>query len=227
MEHIKLQSPYPRNEELNYEDFDYKIDSRIYLPHPSQKITTPISEVLETRQSGREYNHSIDIDDLSDLLWFSAKTRKVIKNPNGSVWKHSPTPSAGGRHPIDIIITNQMPDKEAVYLYDSVAHALCELQINLSHKNKLWDATNEIIPVKNATAFYFAAQFVKTFSKYYHGESLVWRDSGSLLTTLYVVATSLKFECCALGFSGAPWLSKMVGGESCIGGVGGFLCAKK
>ena len=224
MRRTDLKSPVPRISETPYSEFEHKVINRTYLPVPEIESSPPFLKVVGLRETSREFA-PMAIAELSCLLWFSGKVTASREEQSGFRWTHRPTPSAGGRHPIDLILTNQAPKRDAFFLYDPFAHALCELSIDDERASEeLLQAIEEVVPFGRSTVMLFAAQFGRTLSKYRHGESLVWRDSGCLQTTIHLVATAFDLRCCGLGITGEPWISRMFAAGSSVTGVGGCLC---
>lgn len=223
MEHINLNSPVPRKSELNYFEFPYKIIGKKYLPTPIASSDIPFFKVLLSRCSRRDLGYVSD-NTLSELLWYSAKTLSVKKLESGYLWQHRPSPSAGGRHPIDLLLFSRKTSK--VRIYDPLAHSLCEIKVESSLLDNFIEFINEVIPVEEATIIMFAAQFDRTLTKYEYGESLVWRDAGALLTTISLVAEAIGLYSCALGVTGEPLLSELLRSDDQVVGVGGCLVGK-
>jgi SagB-type dehydrogenase family enzyme len=222
----KLRSPYPRKTHLDYQEFPYIIGTKIYLSHPPSLRNIPFEDVLESRQSRRQFN-GITEQQLSSLLWYSARTRLLRKASDGKVmWQHRPAPSGGGKHPIDLLISNYA-DPGLIYLYDPLAHCLCELSSIQSHKlHNLLQQADQVLKIDGAALIWFAAQFGRTLSKYTYGESIVWRDAGALLATLSFVAAAIGLNFCALGLTGEPSLSQLLDSGNMVLGVGGCLVGK-
>jgi len=107
----------------------------------------------------------------------------------------------------------------SMYLSDS--HSFGLLPINSNEIESFKRLVDDIIPSKNATILLFAAHFEATLSKYDHGESLIWRDSGALGQTMHLVAESLALKFCLLGITGEPFTSRLFGGK--LTGVGGCV----
>jgi SagB-type dehydrogenase family enzyme len=224
MQRTDLKSPVPRRREVHYSEFEYKIKNRVYLPAPELESSPLFFETLARRETNREFA-PLPLSALSSLLWYSAKCTASHVEQAGFRWTHRPAPSAGGRHPIDLIVTNQTPASEAIYLYDPVAHTLCELNLDEDQAvEALLQAIEESVPFGRSTVMLFVAQVGRTLSKYRYGESLIWRDSGCLLATIYLVATALGLQCCGLGITGEPWISRMFTAGDALIGVGGCLC---
>lgn len=223
MKRIDLKCPTPREIELPYSEFCYQIKEKSYLPLPDDLPSISLSDVLASRQSRRTYK-AVSCQLLNSLLWHSARAI-IVSPPNSSRWQHRPTPSAGGRHPIDLLIFTK---QDNVYLYDPIPHALAKL--NIIDNNSLGQfliSINQVITFEQATIIWFGAQFERTLSKYESGEDLVWRDAGALITTISLVAESLGLNCCAVGINGEPFISDMLSSKGKVVGVGGLLVGER
>lgn len=223
---IKLMNPIPRENELPYKEFEYSILETIFLPLPEKLPEKRFLEVLELRHTNRDFR-IMSIEKLSNLLWLTAKTRAIKREENGFNWQHRYVPSAGGRHPIDILITGINLEYESLWLYNSISHSICRVKNDTFEFNKLLLTLNEILPYKNAVILWFVAQIGRTLSKYEYGESLIWRDSGVLLGNISLTAEFLGLNSCGLGITGDPWISKTLCGEFYLLGVGGCIIGEK
>lgn len=82
-------------------------------------------------------------------------------------------------------------------------------------------------PAEDGVLLWFVAQFGRTLGRYVDGESLVWRDAGALLATVYLVCEALGLACCAIGPSGDPDMPQIVGAENELRGVGGCIVGSR
>jgi SagB-type dehydrogenase family enzyme len=226
MDWITLGNPTPRESELPYSEFEYKVVSKTYLPEPEIPISVSFGSILADRRSMRTFK-PVSGEKKNALLWYSS--RVITLAPAAHVrWQHRPCPSAGGRHPIDILVIERRELSKEVFLYDPVSHGLSELAIDeLPALSQLIAFSNEVVPLAGATMIWFGAQFERTLSKYENGESLVWRDAGVLIATISFVAEALDLNCCALGISGEPFFSQMLNSQRKVTGVGGLLIGER
>jgi SagB-type dehydrogenase family enzyme len=183
-------------------------------------------EVLADRRSRRKFG-SLEISTLSTFLWLGCKTRERSAAASGVVWEHRPAPSAGGRHPIDILILDQFEKLATVSLYDPISHALIQLGCDSQIVQQLAATGQQLLPHTEGLVIWFAAQFDRTLSKYDDGESLVWRDAGALLATMHLTAEALRLNFCALGHTGEPLISAMLEGQATAIGVGGCVVGSR
>lgn len=227
MKYIRLESPVLRQKELNFEAFSYNIKKKLYLAPPSELRSKSFWRVFASRQTRRVFK-SLGKKQLSMLLWYSSKTSSCKRLRSGYLWQHRPTPSGGGRHPIDIIVCNYKRGFDSLELYDPISHSLGILDIeHPTIVEKLIAQLTRIIPFDEATIILFAAQFQKTMASYKNGESLVWRDSGALLATIYFVSEAMNLNCCGIGITTEPFLSEALGSKDLVLGTGGCLVGKR
>ena len=226
MEWINLGSPTPREYELAYSEFEYKVEGKTYLSEPEIQIDTPIGSVLAERRSVRSLK-AVPGEKINALLWYSSRVISLAPAASRR-WQHRPSPSAGGRHPVDLFVVDLHTSSEEIFLYDPISHALSRLVISeLTYLYQLIEFSNQILPLDQATIIWFGGQFERTMSKYEDGESLVWRDAGALIATLSLVAESLQLNCCALGITGEPLFSQMLKSKGKVTGVGGLVIGER
>lgn len=223
MIHINLKSPVLREKELTFTEFAYPIISTNFLPEPNLNNSIPFCEVLNRRRSQRNFK-LLSLECLNSLLWLSART--IETSSTNTRWEHRPSPSAGGRHPIDIFVLDINKGKTTFFLYQNANHSLAELQLNNDFVLQLIDKSEEVLPRNQATIIWLGAQFDRTMSRYEYGESLVWKDSGVLTSIIALVAESLELNCCPLGITGEPYFSKAFKTSQLVG-VGGIYVGSR
>jgi len=210
MKHIRLNSPYRKGYERSPREFRYPISSVFYLPKPGDYQKINFFKVLDSRISRREWSR-LSIHNLSLLLWCVAKTKSTYKEESGFMWQHRSVPSGGGRHPVDLLLIRRIERKPTVDLYDPHGHALARVNIaDQKQLNSLLSKVDKILPFGEGMLIWLVGQFDRTMSKYANGESLVWLDAGALLATIYFVAEAFRFNCCAVGITGEPWISSFL-----------------
>jgi SagB-type dehydrogenase family enzyme len=227
MKRIDLANPVLRPREKAYSEFCYPVIERTFLPQPTVLPKTLFSKVLASRQSRRDFKPTTERD-LNALLWHSARALEVAPPARSSRWQHRPAASAGGRHPIDILIIERLRDRATMYLYQPEPHSLAKIRLaSDSLLEHFLDSIDDVVNAENATIVWLAAQFDRTLSRYQNGESLVWRDSGVLLATVGLVAECLDLNCCAVGITGEPFISAMLKSKSKVIGIGGILLGRR
>jgi len=225
MNHIDLPSPIPRDTPVPHADFSYRVIGREYLAIPEPPSECSFWNVLASRRSRRA--GPIAKAQLTDLLWYSAKTRASYREQDGFLWQSRPAPSAGGRHPIDVIVLQEERGQVMGRLYDPIAHALCKLSIDQRRAITFYRHVNAMISASDGVVIWFVAQFGRTLGRYVYGESLVWRDAEALLATVYLVCEALGLACCAIGSTGNPDIPQIVGAEKELTGVGGCIVGSR
>lgn len=217
-----LGNPRPREQPRGFMESGFAVAGYRYLDVPAQQTPINIWSVIETRAT-RHGLATLDMNSLSAFLWFTAKTRSSQTDASGTCCHHRPAPSAGGRHPIDILIVEH-PPTPSLAVYDPAAHALCDLRpTNTEALREVVDEINAITMNEHGAVLLFAANFDRTTAKYEHGESLVWRDSGALMTMCYLVAEGLGLGCCGIGVTGEPFVSSLPNNAPNVCGVGGCI----
>lgn len=178
---------------------------RIPHDHDNQPKRT-LLEVLEARRSIRKYsNKYINIHNLSNFLYNSARIKKIFKSQEGTLTRR-PYPSGGARYPLEIyVVNNKMLDiQKGIHYYDPLKHELILLNKNKNYQRKF----NEFIldaqkPEQNRepdVVFIITAVFARTMWKY--GKislSLIMSDLGCLYQTMYLIATEMNLAPCPLG----------------------------
>jgi len=191
MDHIKLLSPVPRRNEQMYVPPDWPIANRRYLPEPKQETAVNFDTVLFRRRTRRCFL-PLDDDQLSGLLWSTAKIQESRLESSGFSWTHRVTPSAGGRHPIQLVLVEIAHGNRLAELYDPLAHSLCELDLKDSKAlHSFVQHAASIVGTDQGLCFCFVADVVRTSCKYRYSESLIWRDAGCLLATMHLVAENV------------------------------------
>lgn len=253
MARLNAGEPHPRRLPRVGRPVEYQtVGTAVPLPWPRVSQRRFFS-VLASRRSSRAFGAPA-LQDVSTLLWYTGRTLATAEPTPPATrgdWEHRIPPSAGGRHPVDLVLMNpplgaaaphaaptaavgnaesepgEQPESR-LYLYDPLQHALRELDVNDgAARRALQRLPPTLLPtatgIELATTVWFAAQIDRTSAEYEHPESLIWRDAGCVLATLTYVAAALDFACCPLGCTGEPWLSAVLHHRTSIAGVGGCV----
>jgi hypothetical protein len=150
--------------------------------------------VLDARTSTRALT-SPPTPALASVLWHGARTRAACRG-----WQHRAHASAGGLHPIRIVLVEA--DRSPA-LYDPMRHSLLELVCAAPEQvqNELC-AVRAVVPSAQGVLLQFVAHAPRTQAAYEHPDSLLWRDAGCLIATLQLVATWHGLATCPLGILG-------------------------
>ena len=163
---------------IPYQKSDYAYEgTRIPLKNVNETLPSiTISEILSKRRSQRFFG-PIDFSTLSNLLFHSARVRDIWISPDNYKATSRAAPTAGGRHPIDLLcVINEVDGLNAgIYIFEPFS---CEL-IEISNSNEAQEelnleaftrfGENSIPPV----IIFFVAQLHRTFTRYPGGITFV------------------------------------------------------
>jgi SagB-type dehydrogenase family enzyme len=215
-----VKNPSIRSKELPVAGYDYTLLERIKLVKPGSSLAMAFGDVVASRRSYRKFR-PVSIAGISTLLWHTAKVKSLQIQKNGYILTHRGAPSAGARHPIDIIVYDpKMFSNEHFYYYNPFDHSLN--QIANPNTVPLINHINQIVPLGEGTLLWFVAHENRTASKYEHPESLIWRDSGALINSIQLTCTALSLDSCPIGSLGEPYISDFFACPE-VFGVGGIV----
>lgn len=227
MDFIELECPERRDKLLPFQEFRFPITGIIYLSPPSETNTIDFFKVIRSRVTRREFG-PITLDQLSTLFWYSAKTSKVVNLDEGHKWHHRPSPSGGGRHPLDHIVFRNENGEWIALLYDAIAHAFGKLKIDdPSGMRQLINGLFQTLDIYSSTFVWNVAQFNRSTSVYKNASSLIYRDEGVIQATFGLVAEALDLSFCTMGVSGEPMISLIFKANELLRGIGGFFVGSK
>ena len=213
---MNMDEPAPRCLYLPYERVRWTVTAEELLPVP-RHLHVPYSQVVESRRSIRTFA-PISESDLSTLLWLTAGTRDVSSTDSSVA--HRAAPSAGGLHPIHLLIVRQQ--SPFLVRYHSGRHVLEQVKCEHADAVAVMSDASKFMPAGGASLIVFAAEPGITASRYHHSISLVWRDAGVLQGQLCFAASALGLACCLLGATGDAWLTTLLS-ESRLLGMGAAL----
>lgn len=174
------------------------------LPLPAEEIGARLHEVLRVRRSVRRFS-ALSGRALSTLLYHAARTRWAWTADDGYPASSRAAPSAGARHPIDIVVVPGGPSDlydcplpgASGYLYDPARCCLTVLATADAgrYRNTMrWVAS--VLGSAPAVVLALAGRPERTLSRYRGGLSLLYRDAGALTATIGLVATGLGLRHC-------------------------------
>lgn len=214
--------PTPRPERLEAAQPSIATTAEVRLnPPQSGTYSEAFFDVLARRET-RYASNKLELGSLSELLWHSARRIGRFTLPDGACWEHRPAPSAGGIHPIEVVVQDATGLGDQLYLYDPDEHRLLTLADSTLASSALRHEAQLCLPVKPATLIWFIAMPQRTGAKYNHPESLIWRDAGALQTTTLLAATALKLQPVPIGRTGEPIVSTSLNWGVDLMGVGGL-----
>lgn len=211
--------PSPRARPLSYTEHAWRIVGARALPSPGPM--DPWSAVIAARESRRTFG-PLPLGALAELLWYVCACKRSMDSAMGFAIEKRGVPSAGGIHPIHVLIAD--PQTRVLERYDGRSHALERLAT--SAPQELLTACAELLAPQEGALLLFAAEPGKTTAKYENGDSLVWRDAGVQQGAFAMVAEALGLNFCLLGMSGEPWVSSL-SEEGKLRGVGMALVGSR
>jgi len=228
MEIIELKPPRPLAKPRPRPVFDFKISGVFPIPRPAQRKWPPFTELLNTRQSRRDFTVPLTLQQLGDLLWHSSRTRRTERVAGNTLWTSKPTPSGGGCHPVKMLLLRAPVLKDKLLLYDSDHHVFGVREVpNAKLIQQSLREVDQCLESHKGTIIWFVADLARSGARYKNPESLAWRDSGALLATISLVAEGMGLNCCGLGLHDIPTLRKFLKLEDRIIGVGGCILAAR
>lgn len=192
------------------------------LPRPSGEIAarmeTPLSRVLESRRSLREFDpRPMTLQELGAFLHASARVQKTIRDPRRED-DISLRPHAGGgaRHPLEIYpLVRACQGLEAgAYHYDPLRHALERVPGEPALLKELLAQNPHILegPQPPQVSLCVAARIGRTAWKYQSiAYKVINQDLGCLYQTFYMTAIALGLAPCAIGSLDASLTSEALG----------------
>lgn len=205
-----MENPTPKRTEGIVPVIKFPIAREFELQFPLEERIMNFSEVLKLRRSSRDFG-SISIEILSEILFLSAHVKHGFSNSFGNSLSYRPSPSAGARHPVEILICSiPIFKNERLFRYDPFNHRIQELALDEEICIKLRLHISESFPQSElATIIWFLAFPDKTSAKYENAESLIWRDIGTLANTIQLCCTFLGLNSCISGTLGYPYFAQL------------------
>lgn len=193
-----MESPKPKNINDEFHPFKYPFSTKTRLNRDFKVRDGDFLDVLLTRRSSYKLG-SISLQDIAELLYYSNKVQSISIDDSGFLTSKRTAPSAGGRHPVDILVSLQSEGPRFLQYYNPIDHSLCELSISREKQQSFFEEVNENLPIGDCCLLWFSIQTKKTQSKYENAESLYWRDAGALLYCIQIISTYMGFKSCPLG----------------------------
>jgi SagB-type dehydrogenase family enzyme len=174
----------------------------ISLPEPTTTLARTIGATLDARRSVRhgDDEHPLTLAQLGEFLHWSARVRDQLDVD----LTRRPSPSGGALHGIGVypVVTHMSGLDPGMYHYDPFGHRLESVPAPKSAINHLTAAA--VVSSQHASTpqvlFVLAARFGRVLRKYQSmAYALVLKDAGTLMQTMYLVATAMDLAPCALG----------------------------
>jgi SagB-type dehydrogenase family enzyme len=217
-----------------------EIDLRELSAAASETIS-PISRLLHQRHSTRDFDaqHPITLAELSRFLDTTARVQAKWKSPvdlddGGPEVEYAarPYPSGGSAYGLELYLTvaNCEGLARGFYHYDADRHALVPIDVRAPELDALLASAEFAMGAAAVPQILItiAARFDRISWKYSSiAYSLILKDVGVLIQTLYLMATEMGLGGCAIGTSNIDLFAKMTGLEFHIEGpVGQFALGR-
>lgn len=227
MDPINSQDPRPRSKPLDYVPLCISHGALHYLDVPKPPHQIDFWNIVQRRTSRRQFGN-VDSVTLGALLWHSAKATRQIEQLSSSLSReHRPAPSAGGLHPICIIVQQCSLASPALGCYDPYGHALREIKASIEQRDGLLCHANTVLATQGGTILWLIGDFNKTSAIYTNAHSLVWRDTGALIGTLCLIAEAMNLNACPLGICGDEAIREVIHLPEGVHGVGAVVIGSR
>jgi C-methyltransferase len=166
-----------------------------------------LGKLLARRRSRRAYaDRAMGLGELSTLLHHSARVVQVSHDDELGDMGLRPFAGAGARSELEVYVVAYDVDGLAsgAYHYDAHCHSLVHVRAGDEHHQRLkgWvhTTTEGALNRDPQVVLIITAVFARVMWKYQGiGLALIYKDTGCLMQTLYLVATALGLAPCALG----------------------------
>lgn len=197
------------------------------LPPPSD-LAGGLSEVLSRRRSLRSFLESpLALAEISTLLHHSARVSHVRHHEKLGDLAFRPFPGGGARSELEIYVVARSVDglQQGAHYFDARSHALVLVRERDDHLEHLFEWVDRAaggLDGAPAVILLITAVFGRILWKYRGiGLSLIYKDTGCLFQTLYLVATAMGLAPCAIGggeeLANSRWLGLDPRVESQVG----------
>ena len=222
-----MSGPSIRERHLAYVPFVYPSLEKLILPRVTSSIPqNDFLDVIRERRSEKQRG-GCAIEKLSEILFHAVKPYTICKDDYDMTVYRSASPSAGGRHPIDILVGLPENEGRRLFLYEPLSHLLRRLDISVKLQHEFFDDIDQTLPLGDSVLIWFSIQYMRTASKYNDYESLVWRDAGAQLCCLQQVAKYVGLDSCPIGYLAEDTFNRMFNSDSLVSGGGMIIGLKK
>ena len=199
-----------------------KIDLR-KVPSPLAQPARPLAQLLRERHSTRDFDaaHPITLGELAHLLESAARVQSIVTAPAEAdepplSFAPRPYPSGGGSYELEIYLAVGTCEGLAagLYHYDAGEHALVAIDarpqdVATMLRQAQYAMDSAALPQIVIT---ITARFGRVTWKYSSlAYSLVLKDVGVLMQTLYLMATDMGLGGCAIGSTNIDLFEKVTG----------------
>ena len=220
-----MKNPIPKKNSDRFIPFTYPTKEKVVLSKPSDHKTANFLDIIFSRRSSSDFS-KIELNELSKLLYYTTSISNIEIDEDGFILSKRTVPSAGARHPIDLLISlPNLSAKRGLSYYNPIDHSLNNLNIERKKLDCFLLDVGKCLPIKNACIIWFSIQTKKTSSKYHNAESLYWRDAGALLYCIQIISTFLNLKSCPIGTLAFDSFKNLFASKKLLSG-GGVLIGK-
>lgn len=170
---------------------------------PLAAVDDGVGPLLQRRRSTRELQ-PCHLTDLATLLFSGARTLEEWTDRHGVTVSHRPHPSAGARHPLSILVL--VSEVEALepgaWCFEPSRCVLSQVAWHDRFESVLSGVVDAVGGHRPPAVLIMVAEPERTLSRYPAGTAHLWRDTGALLATLHLLASSVGLSSCIVGTSG-------------------------
>jgi hypothetical protein len=216
----QLESPRPRRRPSAWSEPPWPIARVEPLPPPEAR-RADLFRAFAGRRSQRP-SKAVSTEDLSVLLWHVAKDRQIAERGVRALpWRHRGVPSAGGCHPVDLILFGAPNTPHQWVRYDAYEHCLqVLLPVDPDAARELAAVARDAAGAVGGTIIWSVLHPGRTASRYLSPETLVWRDAGVVQGALSALASGLGLFATMVGPSGGTLVRDAFGVAGTVGGGG-------
>lgn len=162
--------------------------------------------------------------DVVNVVAYATLVREI--RPDDPNLTRRPSPSAGALHPIELVIVHGGRTPRA-FLYDAREHELNSLQIVAPDKLRLFsNEIADVVPAACGSVLIMLGEPARVAARYHDPLSLLWRDAGALLQTLFLTATAFEMSFCPLGILGHE-VPRAIGATDRLSALGVALIGRR
>ena len=214
-----MSGPSLLKKPLPFEPYWYEGSGEIRLLKVEKTERKDFLDVFSGRRSVKVLG-GCGLEELSRILFFAVKPYIIAQDDYGVSVYRSAAPSAGGRHPIDVLVGLPEKNERHLYLYQPLNHSLRKLAVSEDLERDFYKDVEQTLPFGESTLLWFSVQYMRTASKYTDSMSLIWRDVGAQLCCLQQVAKYVGLDSCPIGYLAEESFNQMFHTDKLLSGGG-------
>lgn len=220
-----MSGPSILEKPISFESYWYEGNEEIKLP--KMVADFPSKDFLDVFSSRRSVKRlgECHIDALSYMLYYAVRPYRIGMDDYGVTVYRSAAPSAGGRHPIDVLVGLVENGKRSLFLYQPLNHSLKRLSVEEKLQREFYNDIEQTLYLGDSALLWFSIQYMRTASKYSDYMSLIWRDVGAQLCCLQQAAKYVGLDSCPIGYLAEDTFDAMMQSNLLMSG-GGLIVGK-